>query len=60
MNSHLDILHDEIALKGCKSDDFFERLLHNDMEGKKRIYYLLELKSELRALCELPLNAQLY
>ncbi len=56
INSHL-ILHDEIALKGCKSDDFFKRLLHNNVERKKRIFYLLELKPELHALCELPLNA---
>ncbi len=56
-NPHLNIVHDEIALKGCKSVDFFDRLLHNDMEGKKRIFYLLELKPKLRALCELPLNA---
>ncbi len=58
MDPHLNnIPHDEIALKGCKSDDFFEILLHNDVEGKKRIFYLLELKPELHALCELPLNA---
>ncbi len=58
MNPHLNnIPHDEIALKGCKSDDFFETLLHNDVEGKKRIFYLLDLKPELRAICELPLNA---
>ncbi len=30
---------------------------HNDVERKKRIFYLLELKPELHALCELPLNA---
>ncbi len=58
MKPHLNnIPHDEIALKGCKSEDFFKRLLHNDVEGEKRIFYLLELKPELRALCELPFNA---
>ncbi len=57
INSYINIPHDEIALKGCKSDDLFERLLHSDVEGRERIFYLLELKPELRALCELPLNA---
>ncbi len=58
MNSHLNnIPHDEITLKGCISGDFFDTLLHDDVEGRERISHLLELKPELRALCELPLNA---
>ncbi len=36
MNPHLNnIQHNEIALKGCKSNDFFGALLHDDVEGKK-------------------------
>ncbi len=40
MNPHLNnIPHNEIALKGCKSDKFFERLLHNNVEGEFSTYW---------------------
>ena len=47
----------EILLKGCVSDDVFKIILQNDTEKRERIDHLLEMNPNLRALCDLPINA---
>ena len=51
------IAHDKMYLQGCKSGVIFDTLLQNDSEKKKKINNLLELKPEMCALCDLPINA---
>ena len=51
------IAHDKMYLQGCKSGVIFDTLLQNDPEKRKKINNLLELKPEMCALCDLPINA---
>ena len=52
-----NIAHDKVYLQGCKSGVIFDTLLQNDPEKRKKINNLLELKPEMCALCDLPINA---
>ena len=51
------IAHNKVYLQGCKSGVIFDTLLQNDPEKRKKINNLLELKPEMCALCDLPINA---
>ena len=52
-----NIEHNKVYLQGCKSGVIFDTLLQNDPEKRKKINNLLELKPEMCALCDLPINA---